>query len=79
MTADGMWFRCLYAVDGINLRDHLRSPEADARLAEVIQEAWSRRDDKGAEERILIPDREAFRRSAGRCPGPHHEMHARGG
>lgn len=79
LTADGMWFRCLYAVDGINLRDHLRSSEADERLAEVIQGAWARREDKGAEERLLIPDREAFRRSAGRCPGPHHEMHARGG
>ncbi len=79
LTADGMWFKCLYAVDGINLRDHIRSSPDDALVARVIEAAWALRDDKGAEERLLIPNRGAFRRSAGRCPGPHHEMHARGG
>ncbi len=79
LTADGMWFQCLYALDGINLRDHIRSSADDVPVANVIEAAWLQRDDRGAEERLLIPNRGAFRRSAGRCPGPHHEMHARGG
>jgi cyclic pyranopterin phosphate synthase len=79
LTADGMWFRCLYALDGINLKDHLRSSSDDGDVARVIEKAWKQRENKGAEDRLLIPNRGAFRRSAGRCPGPHHEMHARGG
>ena len=79
LTADGMWFQCLYALEGINLRDHLRSSPDDATVGAVIESAWSQRKDRGAEERFLIPNRGAFRRSAARCPGPHHEMHARGG
>jgi cyclic pyranopterin phosphate synthase len=79
LTADGMWFLCLYALDGINLKDHLRTTTDDEQIASVIQAAWAERQDRGAEERLLLPDRGAFRRSMSRCPGPHHEMHARGG
>lgn len=79
VTADGMWFMCLYAFDGINLKEPLRASGEDEGVAELITRAWRERNDRGAEERLLIPDRGAFRRSAGRCPGPHHEMHARGG
>lgn len=79
LTADGMWFMCLYAFDGINLKDPLRTSDEDEKIAELIADAWSGREDRGAEDRLLIPDRGAFRRSEGQCPGPHHEMHARGG
>ena len=79
LTADGMWFMCLYAMDGINLKDQLRSSDDDEKVAELVTSAWAERKDRGAEDRSLIPNRGAFRRSDGRCPGPHHEMHARGG
>jgi cyclic pyranopterin phosphate synthase len=79
LTADGMWFRCLYALEGLSLKDHLRASSDDGQVADVIAAAWTHRDDRGAEDRLLIPNRGAFRRSVSRCPGPHHEMHARGG
>ena len=79
LTADGMWFMCLYALDGVNLKDHLRSSDDDELVAKAIRDAWAGREDRGAEDRLLLPNRGAFRRSAGKCPGPHHEMHARGG
>ena len=79
LTADGMWFRCLYAVDGINLKDPLRLSDDNKKVADLITSAWVVREDRGAEDRLLIPNRGAFRRSEGQCPGPHHEMHARGG
>jgi cyclic pyranopterin phosphate synthase len=79
LTADGMWFRCLYAVDGINLKDPLRLSDDNRKVADLITSAWAVREDRGAEDRLLIPNRGAFRRSEGQCPGPHHEMHARGG
>jgi cyclic pyranopterin phosphate synthase len=79
LTADGMWFMCLYALEGLSLKDHLRSTDDDTEIARVIARAWAEREDRGAEERLKLPDRGAFRRSTGSCPGPHHEMHARGG
>ncbi len=79
LTADGMWFMCLYALDGINLKDILRASDNDLQVSEAIERAWLDRSDRGAEERLLLPERRAFRRHAGRCPRPHLEMHARGG
>jgi len=79
LTADGMWFLCLYALNGVNLKDLLRLSGDDRNVAEVITETWVKREDRGAEERLINPNRGAFRRSDVRCPGPHHEMHARGG
>jgi cyclic pyranopterin phosphate synthase len=79
LTADGMWYLCLYAVEGIDLRGTLRSSASRETLRETIRAAWQRRRDRGAEERLaggtrtpLIPlDR--LRRD------PHLEMHTRGG
>lgn len=79
LTADGMWFMCLYALNGINLKDPLRLYQDDAKVADQIRNAWTAREDRGAEDRLLIPNRGAFRRSESQCSGPHHEMHARGG
>jgi cyclic pyranopterin phosphate synthase len=79
LTADGMWFTCLYATEGIDLKSELRSSDDNERVAKLIADAWSERRDRGAEERLLTPNRGAFRRSVSGCPGTHHEMHARGG
>jgi cyclic pyranopterin phosphate synthase len=79
LTADGMWYLCLYAAEGIDLRGALRSGASPDTLATMIRGTWERRRDRGAEERLasgartpLIPlDR--LRRD------PHLEMHTRGG
>ena len=36
LTADGTWFLCLYATDGVNLRDVLRSGAGDAELRALV-------------------------------------------
>ncbi len=79
LTADGMWFQCLYAAAGTNLREPLRAGASPEELKHLMIEGWQRRADRGAEQRklsrvrdVLIPV-EALRRD------PHLEMHTRGG
>lgn len=79
LTADGMWYRCLYATVGINLRDVLRSDASETEFAELIASSWRSRADRGAEARLAELSRGA---SAGReklAQNPHLEMHKRGG
>jgi cyclic pyranopterin phosphate synthase len=79
LTADGMWYLCLYASEGRDLRRALRSGASRVEIASLIRSVWQGRRDRGAEERLatgartpLIPlDR--LRRD------PHLEMHTRGG
>jgi cyclic pyranopterin phosphate synthase len=79
LTADGMWYLCLYAARGIDLRRALRSGAPAAEIGALIRSAWERRRDRGAEERLAARDRaplipvESLRRD------PHLEMHTRGG
>ena len=79
LTADGMWFLCLYAGGGTDLKAMLRDGATDDELAAAIGTRWGDRDDRGAEERATLGERgilhsiEALRRD------PHREMHTRGG
>jgi cyclic pyranopterin phosphate synthase len=80
LTADGMWYLCLYATRGIDLRAPLRAGMSREELAALIARGWGARDDKGAEDRLALGDRRAF------VPvqdllrkDPHLEMHTRGG
>lgn len=79
LTADGMWFRCLYAVEGTNLRDPLRDGASDDELRELITGKWAARDDRGAVERLAERDRTPFLPLATLKSNPHLEMHTRGG
>jgi cyclic pyranopterin phosphate synthase len=92
ITADGFWYRCLYATDGTDLRKLVRggagSPSAsrgsadaaiDSAIARVIEESWLAREDRGAEERAAGNHREAFIRIEELRRDPHLEMHTRGG
>ncbi len=79
LTADGLWYLCLYARRGIDLRGPLRQGVSAAELKALITGSWRARDDRGAEERLrnrhrtpLIPLTELKR-------DPHLEMHTRGG
>src|SRR3954468_16127416 len=49
LTADGMWYRCLYATHGTDLRGPLRAGVSANNLSQKICAAWTKRDDRGAE------------------------------
>ncbi len=83
VTADGLWYLCLYAGSGVDLRKPLRRNMHPAHMREIIRLGWAARRDRGAEER------KALERAGLRDGGlieidrlredPHLEMHARGG
>jgi cyclic pyranopterin phosphate synthase len=79
LTADGLWFLCLYATAGINLREALRSGAPVGELRERIAQVWKQRSDRGAEERRAARDRSAFLPVEALRRDPHLEMHTRGG
>ena len=79
ITADGMWFRCLYAERGTDLREPLRAGASDEDLAAIIRNAWMARADRGAELRLEAPHRAALYQIDGLRTDPHREMHTRGG
>jgi GTP 3',8-cyclase len=79
LTADGMWYLCLYATRGVDLRRAMRAGASPGELAALVQSTWEMRRDRGAEDRLAARDRsqliplETLRRD------PHLEMHTRGG
>ncbi len=79
LTADGMWFRCLYATQGTDLRSALRSDQSDAQLTAMIAGLWEQRDDRGAELRRIERNRSALAEAEDLRHNPHLEMHTRGG
>jgi len=79
ITADGTWFLCLYARDGVDLRQMLREGATDQELAERIAATWQSRRDRGAEERAAVPDRGTLVPLEGLRADPRREMHTRGG
>jgi len=79
VTADGTWYGCLYADQGLDLRDPLRLGATDAELAALIAGAWRVRADRGAEERLAAPDRGVLYQLASLRADPRREMHTRGG
>ncbi len=79
ITADGTWFLCLYAADGVDLRTPLRGGATDAELAGIIEAAWTARTDRGAELRAALPGRGALYAIEGLRADPRREMHTRGG
>jgi len=79
LTADGMWFLCLYARKGIDLRTPLRGGASREEIKAIIQSTWSRRTDRGAEERQEVGARGVLVQVEGLRKDPHLEMHTRGG
>jgi cyclic pyranopterin phosphate synthase len=82
VTADGMWYPCLYATEGVDLRAPLRRGATAAELAQLLVPAWQRRDDRGAEVRLRAAaggERRVFQEPAALRSDPHLEMHTRGG
>jgi cyclic pyranopterin phosphate synthase len=79
ITADGMFYTCLYATDGLALRPSLRRGDAADAIARQIETRWRTRADRGAEERVEMRERTAFVPVAALRADPHLEMHKRGG
>ncbi|MDZ4774332.1 MAG: GTP 3',8-cyclase MoaA [Planctomycetota bacterium] len=79
LTADGQWFRCLYAARGTDLRTPLRAGASIDELAGLLQHHWTARNDRGAEERLATSARSALANSETLRANPHLEMHTRGG
>ncbi|MGQ4809895.1 GTP 3',8-cyclase 1 [Candidatus Entotheonellaceae bacterium PAL068K] len=82
LTADGMWYLCLYATAGTDLRQPLRAGVTAEQLKALITTGWQQRRNRGAEERRRLEkhgtrgtllQRERLRQD------PHLEMHTRGG
>jgi cyclic pyranopterin phosphate synthase len=79
LTADGLWLLCLYAHGGLDLRLPLREGATGKELAHLISTVWSMRADRGAEERLDSPARQALIPVAALRRDGHLEMHTRGG
>ncbi|MHB1328258.1 MAG: GTP 3',8-cyclase MoaA [Gemmatimonadales bacterium] len=79
ITADGTWFRCLYADDGLDLRTPLRDGASDDELRTLVADTWRARLDRGAETRLAVPGRTVLYPLDGLRADPRREMHTRGG
>jgi len=78
-TADGLWYLCLYAMRGIDLRGPLRGGASNAQLKALIAGGWTARTDRGAEDRLALGERTPLVQIGGLKRDPHLEMHTRGG
>jgi GTP 3',8-cyclase len=74
-----MWYLCLYATRGIDLRAALRRGANVDELKGMVTSAWTGRDDRGAEARLALGERRAFVPVSTLKKNPHLEMHTRGG
>jgi len=82
LTADGMWFLCLYATVGIDLRQRLRAGASREDIKTLILSGWQERKDRGAEQRKEL-ERHGIRARLVEIErlreDPPLEMHTRGG
>ena len=79
LTADGMWYTCLYATKGTDVRAALRAGASSGELSALVRETWERRTDRGAEDRLASRHRSPLIPLDSLRRDPHLEMHTRGG
>src|SRR5258708_29250598 len=79
LTADGLWYLCLYAQSGVDLRKLLRVGASNGELAARIADIWRERSDRGAELRTATGHRGVLVGIEQLRKDPHLEMHTRGG
>ena len=58
LSSEGVFYTCLFASSGLDLRGPLRQGASDAELAELIRTAWLQRDDRYSELRASLPSNE---------------------
>jgi cyclic pyranopterin phosphate synthase len=78
LTADGLWYLCLYGPRGVDLRGPLRGGVSDEALRDLLTSVWHARTDRGAEARLSLRERSLIPVNTLRRD-PHLEMHTRGG
>jgi cyclic pyranopterin phosphate synthase len=79
LTADGLWYQCLYASRGLDLRAPLRAGKSPDELSQILASGWRDRADRGAEERLAFAPRAPLVAAPELRRDPHLEMHTRGG
>ena len=79
LTADGVWYLCLYATGGTDLRQLVRSGASTEEIAALVRQTWQARRDRGAEVRLASRDRQPLIPVDSLRKDPHLEMHTRGG
>ena len=79
VTADGRWYRCLYAAEGTDLRAPIRGGVSRAELRELLTSVWSERTDQGAVDRLALAEARSATPVEVTRRDPHREMHTRGG
>ena len=79
LTADGLWYLCLYAASGTDLRGPLRAGASREELRGLLESTWKGRTDRGAEERLGMRNRSPLVPLTTLKNDPHLEMHTRGG
>jgi GTP 3',8-cyclase len=79
LTADGIWYRCLYALAGTNLRAPLRAGATPQELRTLVAGTWHTRRDQGAVDRHRQRQRTPLVTVTSLKRDPHLEMHTRGG
>jgi cyclic pyranopterin phosphate synthase len=79
LTADGLWYRCLYAQEGFDLAGLLRGGASDEEISGTIAAHWRARQDRGAELRRAMPSRDILVPLSRLREDPRLEMHVRGG
>ncbi len=79
LTADGLWYLCLYARTGTDLRKALRRGASAEELGDLVAAVWTARGDRGAELRLATKDRQPLIPIETLQKEPHLEMHTRGG
>jgi cyclic pyranopterin phosphate synthase len=79
LTADGLWYLCLYAARGVDLRGPLRGGVSDEALRDLLTSVWHARTDRGAENRLDVRERSPLIPLKALKRDPHLEMHTRGG
>jgi cyclic pyranopterin phosphate synthase len=55
LSSEGVFYTCLFASSGLDLRAPLRAGASDDELRDLIRNAWLRRDDRYSEQRASLP------------------------
>ena len=81
LTADGHFLQCLYAREGLDLLQPVRSGQNDESLQKLLAHSWRQRHDREAEARAALPAcvRASFVSLEDLQRDPRLEMHTRGG
>jgi cyclic pyranopterin phosphate synthase len=70
LSSDGVFYTCLFAQTGVDLRGPLRAGSDDEELLRLVRGTWINREDRYSEQRIVLRTRNA---------GPKVEMNYIGG